>query len=381
MEERISRLLARDAAHDRAALPASLTAYTMAVMAEARRTGDIVPNAGDLERARGWIDRPVFICGHHRTGTTLMQELLDGHPELLVLPSEGTYFTSFDYVAGATPSARDLERFVAEWIARFVDPNYEPHFRLGRSGTSNQPSVDFARRFFGWYATLLREAPNGFAALLALVATFRSVSGTADAPRMWVEKTPLNERNIRRLAVFPAARFIHLVRDPHATLASLRELYRAHTQVEFDAAEHAREIGRSLRQAHENTDNLQQRYLVVRYEDLADQTQAQMERVRALLGIGPCDSLATPTAGGVAVRSNSAFHQGAAGVVQASQRQTNPSAIDRALINVFAGTAARQFGYETTPQSALTSWAMRVQRLPKILLRGARARLRHVMTH
>ena len=91
------------------------------------------PSAEERAGALAWLLRPVFICGHHRSGTTLLQSLLDGHPQLLTLPNEGTYFTSFAYAARAAPSTADLETFAARWIERFVDPNFAPHFRLGRS--------------------------------------------------------------------------------------------------------------------------------------------------------------------------------------------------------------------------------------------------------
>ena len=41
---------------------------------------------------------------------------------------------------------------------------------------------------------------------------------------MWVEKTPLNELYVKRFSALSAAKFIHLVRDPSATFASLLAL-------------------------------------------------------------------------------------------------------------------------------------------------------------
>ena len=93
-----------------------------------------------------WLLRPVFICGHQRSGTTLLQNLLDGHPRVLLLPSEGTYFTSFAYVARGAPSELAMDRFASEWIARLVDPNFEPHFRLGKSDSSRNPARRFRAR-------------------------------------------------------------------------------------------------------------------------------------------------------------------------------------------------------------------------------------------
>jgi predicted AAA+ superfamily ATPase len=41
--------------------------------------------------------RPVFIGGLRRSGTTLLQRLLDGHPELLVYPLEDCIIRDFYY--------------------------------------------------------------------------------------------------------------------------------------------------------------------------------------------------------------------------------------------------------------------------------------------
>lgn len=33
-------------------------------------------------------DRPIFICGHPKSGTSLLRNLLDNHPQLAVYPEE-----------------------------------------------------------------------------------------------------------------------------------------------------------------------------------------------------------------------------------------------------------------------------------------------------
>jgi len=35
-----------------------------------------------------FINHPIFLCGHRKTGTTMLLGLLDDHPELLVYPAE-----------------------------------------------------------------------------------------------------------------------------------------------------------------------------------------------------------------------------------------------------------------------------------------------------
>ena len=53
-----------------------------------------------------FYERPVFVVGHRKTGTTLLQELLDGHPQLVVLPGESNHFLTFLPRFGALPPER-----------------------------------------------------------------------------------------------------------------------------------------------------------------------------------------------------------------------------------------------------------------------------------
>src|SRR6187549_1076292 len=145
-----ARLPARSPGGLRDALLADLRQYSRAVVAAARGREPAGLSDQEIGAACSWLMRPVFICGHHRSGTTLLHDLLDGHPELFVLPSEATYFSSFSFVARDAPGTQDLDRFVIDWVSRFVDPNYPPHFKLGRSSGGGNPAVEFARRLFAW---------------------------------------------------------------------------------------------------------------------------------------------------------------------------------------------------------------------------------------
>src|SRR6185503_18605589 len=146
MEAAISTLLPETGGRSaRTQLLATLDDYSLAATREARVLGPLPPSDGECASALEWLLRPVFICGHQRSGTTLLQNLLDDHPQLLVLPSEGTYFASFAYVARVAPATTALEKFAADWIRRLVDPNFAPHFRLGKSDGLRNPAVDFAR--------------------------------------------------------------------------------------------------------------------------------------------------------------------------------------------------------------------------------------------
>ena len=40
-------------------------------------------------------DRPVFIGGHPKSGTSLLRSLVDSHPQLVVYPEETMFFRGF----------------------------------------------------------------------------------------------------------------------------------------------------------------------------------------------------------------------------------------------------------------------------------------------
>jgi hypothetical protein len=367
MESAIARLLPVEGiSPDRTLLLETLSRYATAAVREARSMESAIPTPAETARALCWLRRPIFICGHHRSGTTLLQQLLDWHPQLVVLPSEGTYFSSFHYVARTHPAPREVDRYIGDWIARLVDPNCPPHFKLGRSGPHGCPSALFARRMLEWQAALLRTRSSlgRFSPLLALVAAYRDTVSLKTAPCSWVEKTPLNEINVHRFATLPEARFIQMVRGPEATLSSLLGRLRALGAADQDVFAHAHRIRRSLRLAQTHLRRYQDRYLVVRYEDLTDSPVREMERVRAFLGIVPDPILSTPTTAGCAVGSNSSFVRGNPGVILRLRQPPVLSPSELRLIDALTASAARHFGYDINEVPALTRYAIQIRRLP-----------------
>jgi hypothetical protein len=368
MESAIAKLLPSEGiSPDRTLLLEALSRYATVAVREARSMESTIPTPAETAQALCWLRRPIFICGHHRSGTTLLQQLLDWHSQLVVLPSEGTYFSSFHYVARTHPAPREVDRYIGDWIARLVDPNYPPHFKLGRSGPHGCPSVRFARRMLEWQAALLRTPSSlgRLSPLLALVAAYRdTVSLKTAPPYSWVEKTPLNEINVHRFAALPEARFIQMVRHPEATLSSLLGRLRPLGAADQDVFAHAHRIRRSLRLAQAHLRRYQDRYLVVRYEDLTDNPAREMERVRAFLGIALDPILSTPTTAGCAVGSNSSFGRGNPGVILRSRQPLVLSPSELRLIDALTASAARPFGYDIDDVPALTRYAIQIPRLP-----------------
>lgn len=299
--------------------------------AEALGPAPLAPEA--IERGLALAARPVFVCGAHRSGTSLVRNLLDAHPALAVLPSEGTFYTGLERrLAGLSPREQVAE-MGQEWLRRLVNPSNQPPFwLLGRSSAEGSPYVEFARRLSAWW-------PVGARRLWPLVAVALARAGgeIPEGIERWVEKTPTNERHLARLwAEFPQAKVIHVVRRPEDALASHKALMGARWRPGREVAAIYRNLARSLRISVGQPPS--DRYLVMRYEDLAGQPIEAARRLAEFLEIAPLSSLQQPTVAGMPVRANSSF---------AGERQRGGlTRFERAVLKAMTGSSAARLGYD-----------------------------------
>ena len=147
------------------------------------------------------LRRAAFVVGVPRSGTTLFARLLDGHPQLFVLP---------------------FETHASQWAGR-PDPVTPLLGRIVRERKyANQPTPEEQ------VERALRARLPGPASLEALLrAAVETVHELGDAPpraEVWVEKTPRHLRIVPELMrIFgPETRVLALVRDPRAVMASRR---------------------------------------------------------------------------------------------------------------------------------------------------------------
>lgn len=157
---------------------------------------------------RSVVDRPIFIVGCGRSGTTLLYDMLALHPDL-------AWFSSYVQRVPHRPELALLSRLHAVGPLRRSHLSWIPRPREGHAI---------------WDATRVAQ-PGDNGPLVAADVT----ASDARAMRRTVSRVVRfhgrprfmnkNTRNARRIlfldAVFPDAHFVHVVRDPRATVASL----------------------------------------------------------------------------------------------------------------------------------------------------------------
>lgn len=69
----------------------------------------------ELVKHHDYLNHAVFVVGSGRSGTTLIQSLLDGHPQLLVWPEEYGYYTIWnDYF----PNSQKGDRYQGQVLRK-----------------------------------------------------------------------------------------------------------------------------------------------------------------------------------------------------------------------------------------------------------------------
>lgn len=203
----------------------------------------------------------IFVFGSERSGTTFLGSLLGSHSEAVTVPE--AHFVSQVYRGvAAQDGTADLGRALEE-ISR--------NFRFKLWGI--RPSLrDLEPYGLGSYAGLIE----------ALVAEYAKAAGQPNAS-VWIDHTPGNVRSAAFLAeLFPDAKFIHLVRDGRAVVASVRGLDWGLRSARTIIGHWALQVGYGLAAESYLTP---ERCLRVRYEDLVTDPTAVLGRLCAFAGL------------------------------------------------------------------------------------------------
>lgn len=348
-------------------------AWSHAVWSIAESAGPLMLTTGEIERAFAIARRPVFVVGAHRSGTTLVRDLLDHHPALSVLPAEGTMLTNFAWHLKRMEPDSWLPFLGCEWLRRLANPiNQQPYWLLGRSSIEGSPYVEFGRALQAWWPlvrTRLGPRTTSWPLVAIALAYAHCTAGfRAESPLLrWVEKTPTNERFLARLMVdFPEAKMLHVVRHPFAVYASSCQALRNAGLPSSDETRILRQMRLSYREAASRSARpASDSYLLVRYEDLLEDTAGGVLRIASFLGIQPLPVMTQPTANGIPTPSNSSFDSNkAAGELDhrpANVELHSLTARDREQLSAMLAGDAGKLGYPLTPLPAVRRQLLQIR--------------------
>ena len=207
---------------------------------------------------------PFFIVGCVRSGTTLLQTLMDAHPEIAI-PTESHLFTRF---AGMFRHYGDLrQRANLELLVRdLLTDERIKRWKLEASVEAFCLEVP---------APTLRDV---------ITHLYRLYARQQGKPR-WGDKTPQHTLCLGEIhGLFPEAQFIHLVRDGRDVAESLSRVIIGKKSVLASA--------RRWREAVSACDAFKAtmpsgQFLELRYESLVARPETEIARVFEFLGVPP----------------------------------------------------------------------------------------------
>lgn len=270
-------------------------------------------------------DRPIFIVGCPRSGTTLLQLMLHAHPRIAIPPE-----------------------------TRFLVPAYRERARFGDLTTADgrRSLAEFItrRRTFRDLGIPRRETiaqivagPPTVGSALAIVLS--AYARRFDKPR-WGDKRPGHFQDIDvLLKLFPDAQIVHLVRDGRDCVASLKRMpwfdedSIAAMVLWVRAIDACERFGRKLGSRS---------YFQLRYEDLVTDPEPPLRELCAYLGEEFDPAMTQPASvAGNAVPQRKTWHH-------RTGKAVDPSAVghgsglepwERNLMDAVAGRRLRALGY------------------------------------
>ena len=274
---------------------------------------------------------PFFLVGNPRSGTKMLRELLNASPDVWMSEVESHFIPKFTRAIAGYGDLADRASFGRLTAALRRTRAFWQWEHRGVHVPDDE-----------WYAACPRHDWPGVVAGLFRCVHRREIPNPPKPWEaiVWGDKTPVYMGEIPLLAaLFPAARFVHIVRDPRDCVLSTERAWGnapLRTAQEWaDRVRRCRSAGGALGE---------RRYLELRYEDLTDDVRGQLGRIFDFLGVP------TPADAGRLLRvpENLGAARGAREVVTGNKQKWKTK-MDPALcraIEEITGDLLDAYGYE-----------------------------------
>lgn len=278
---------------------------------------------GPTRESRGY-DSPIFIAGPDRSGTTLMFGLLASHPNLSMTRRSNMWRYFYDRY-GDLSFDENLDRCIHDML----------HYK--KMGHLEPDPAEIRREF--------EEGPSSYGRLFSI---FHLQHARRSGKERWGEKSLHNEHFAESIFTeFPQARIIHMIRDPRDRYASVS---RRHGQELSRVGAASGRWNRSIEVGLRNAKKYPDRYMFVRYEDLASKPTETLQAVCDFIG-EPFDERMLQMQGTPDIREsgNSSFGDLGPRLISTKAIGRYPEVLDPediVFIQTVSKTGMKRFGYE-----------------------------------
>jgi len=210
--------------------------------------------------------RPVFIFGKGRSGTTLLATILNTHSQIAIAP-EAHYFDKFWRKYQRHNSFQNSSK-----CRKFVDYLFSSK-EIKVLGFTAEERAKIVNRI------LSEQQPSHRIVLENILFCYAAKQGKP----IWGQQTPGDIEVVARiLKVFPQARIIQIIRDPRDVILSLRKVPWGK---KGNIIEHLKQWKRCARLNKNNKLLNQQNYIEIKYEALLIETEEVLRKICSFVGV------------------------------------------------------------------------------------------------
>jgi len=286
----------------------------------------------------------VFICGYRKSGTVQLLNLLDGHDELCVYPTDITLLYAY-YPVYEEQGHSDQERM--DRIDSIVFDYFRNHPVLHRNVDVDRFRNRFIERMKGKELSIKIILPN-------ILKSYAETSGADDGRPIILTESSIEIYGLQFREYWPNARFLHCIRDPRDNYAALAPPLPGYKQTsEQENALIYNIVTRGLLGFEMGLINKStigdEDYRFVIYEDLVLNRENTMSELTAFLNIAGSKILNSFTITGEITEGDDSDKMGYRNI---SQRQLNNwqeqlSQKEVSVIEYYFNDAMDNYGYES----------------------------------
>ncbi|GAA1009122.1 sulfotransferase [Acrocarpospora pleiomorpha] len=286
-------------------------------------------------------ERPIFVVGCPRSGTTMLQLMLHAHPRVAVPPETRILVQAYrDRRQWGDLRRPKNRRALARWIAKGPRTQFED---LG---------VDKDE--------FIRRAVAGPGSLGSVVGLVYAMFAERHGKIRWGDKRPPYIRHLDAvLAMFPDAQIVHLIRDGRDCVASLKEMpwFKGDISEAVYRWAEAIDIGRGHKLPPDS-------YYELRYEDLCADPTGTLTGLCTFIGEEYDPAMREPYRVADVVPAHKEWHVNTRQAVTTTRAGSWSSRLDPdevSLCETVLGSRLTAYGYELTgapraPRRDLTAY-------------------------
>ncbi|MBO3699323.1 sulfotransferase [Roseivirga sp. E12] len=314
------------------------------------------PSKLEISKAKKLIASPIFIGGNPRSGTTLLRDLIDGHPAICSLPCEPLYFEFLSAKVSGLNKEDSFRILCSDWLEKLIDPmSQPPYWILSKNEPDSLRYLEYVRICRGWWNLMGEVRPDSlyYRHVVPFMLGYATCLGGGKINTdtlYWMEKSPGLELNYDQLKKeFPKALFVNMIRNPKDSFVSLKVslmnsgVHRIPLQYFLKSSLRFNALLRI--QSHDNC-------LTVRYEQLVANRNAVINSVFAFLSLEPEEINLKQTIRSMLATPNSSIGKSERSEIHLSKKEL-------LLLSFSADKVLQHFSYPVVKVNTLLSYMLR----------------------